>query len=122
MDSVGESILAFVEFRRAKAAAEYLAAVEDRVGEGVAPVLPEVVLVAHNGNVFDFRVLQRELERYSQALPQDWLLLDSLKLVRVLYKGVWRFFCKPSSNSSTCVACAGLSMLSRHNNTQLGGY
>lgn len=42
------------------------------------------VLVAHNGNTFDNRMLTAEFKRCSMAVPQTWHWLDSLPVARHL--------------------------------------
>ena len=42
------------------------------------------VLVAHNGRIFDNRMLAAEFKRCRVSLPQSWLWLDTLPLARKL--------------------------------------
>ena len=42
------------------------------------------VLVAHNGNLFDNRMLTAEFKRCSMAVPAAWYWLDSLPVARHL--------------------------------------
>ena len=41
------------------------------------------VLIAHNGNPYDFRLLTSECLRAGLEVPSDWLTLDTLPLARV---------------------------------------
>lgn len=42
------------------------------------------VLVAHNGNSFDNRMLTAEFKRCNMSVPQTWQWLDSLPVARHL--------------------------------------
>lgn len=42
----------------------------------------EVMLVAHNGELFDWPFLQSEFKRHSIPVITDWILVDSLKWAR----------------------------------------
>ena len=42
------------------------------------------VLIAHNGNIFDNRMLTAEFKRCGMAVPQTWQWMDSLPLAREL--------------------------------------
>ena len=46
-----------------------------------------VVLVAHNGALYDFRLLHAECMRTGVTLPSDWLFIDTLWLARVGERG-----------------------------------
>ncbi|CAI5964338.1 unnamed protein product [Closterium sp. NIES-64] len=61
-----------------------------------APLLPPVVLVAHNGWSFDFPLLRNELQRVGIAVPPGWYSLDSMRLVQRLFKDTDR---KPASKA-----------------------
>ncbi|CAI5514547.1 unnamed protein product [Closterium sp. Naga37s-1] len=61
-----------------------------------APLLPPVVLVAHNGWSFDFPLLRNELQRVGIAVPPGWHSLDSMRLVQRLFKDTDR---KPASKA-----------------------
>ena len=42
-----------------------------------------MVLVAHNGVRYDFKLLLAECNRAGLTLPPDWLFIDTLPLARV---------------------------------------
>jgi DNA polymerase-3 subunit epsilon len=42
----------------------------------------EVVLIAHNGEMFDLPFLRAECKRHKLSLPSTWTLVDSLKWAR----------------------------------------
>ncbi|GAX78665.1 hypothetical protein CEUSTIGMA_g6103.t1 [Chlamydomonas eustigma] len=44
----------------------------------------QVVVVAHNGVRFDFKMLQYECERVGVQIPSSWMYLDTLPLARAL--------------------------------------
>ncbi|XP_063629042.1 uncharacterized protein LOC134800503 [Cydia splendana] len=46
-----------------------------------------VCLVAHNGNIFDYKLLQTEFNEAGEALPRDLLCVDSIIGFRKLLKG-----------------------------------
>ena len=46
-----------------------------------------VVLVAHNGALYDFRLLHAECMRTGVTLPSDWLFIDTRWLARVRERG-----------------------------------
>lgn len=48
-----------------------------------APAGQRVVLVAHNGASYDFRLLHAECMRTGVTLPSDWLFIDTRWLARV---------------------------------------
>ncbi|XP_039750846.1 three-prime repair exonuclease 1-like [Pararge aegeria] len=45
-----------------------------------------VCLVAHNGNRFDFKILQAEYQTANEELPHDLLCIDSLNSFRSIFK------------------------------------
>ena len=49
------------------------------------------VLIAHNGNNYDFKLLTSECLRAGLEVPSDWLTLDTLPLARVsrLIRETW---------------------------------
>jgi len=49
-----------------------------------------VMLVAHNGELFDLPFLQAEFRRHSQRFPRDWIFVDSLKWARKYRKDLPR--------------------------------
>lgn len=49
-----------------------------------------VMLVAHNGELFDLPFLQAEFRRNSLSLPKDWIFVDSLKWARKYRKDLPR--------------------------------
>ena len=55
----------------------------DFVNKGTKPDAV-AVLIAHNGNAFDNRMLTAEFKRCSLAVPQTWHWMDSLPLAREL--------------------------------------
>lgn len=50
----------------------------------------EVMLVAHNGELFDLPFLQAEFKRHSVAFSSDWIFVDSLKWARKYRKDLPR--------------------------------
>jgi len=67
----------------------------------------EVLLIAHNGELFDFPFLAYELRRAKKEIPHEWYGLDSLKWARKYRKDLPRhslqylrqFFCIPENNA-----------------------
>lgn len=49
-----------------------------------------VMLVAHNGELFDLPFLQAEFRRHSQRFPGEWIFVDSLKWARKYRKDLPR--------------------------------
>ena len=45
-----------------------------------------VILVAHNGKIFDVPFLKEEFRRHSCELPSNWVFLDTVPLARKLLK------------------------------------
>ena len=55
----------------------------DFVSKGTKPGTV-AVLIAHNGNTFDNRMLTAEFRRCGMAVPQTWQWMGSLPLAREL--------------------------------------
>jgi len=49
-----------------------------------------VMLVAHNGELFDLPFLQAEFRRHSLSFPENWIFVDSLKWARKYRKDLPR--------------------------------
>lgn len=45
-----------------------------------------VILIAHNARCFDVPFLIKEFSRCSVEIPENWLFMDTLKLVREMKK------------------------------------
>ena len=54
------------------------------------------VLVAHNGRIFDNRMLMAEFRRSGTKMPSNWLWLDTLPLARQLLQDLKTYVCAAS--------------------------